>query len=128
MVSTTFFSACTTDPGRPQDTKKEEEEQNLIGVAGSGIHLIPPAGREANCNGIVEPTASSSTGGHDIAIAIANESQVDLVAANAARSFDNYCFKCQKDRPIRSHHCSMCNRCVLRYDHHCRMHLLFGFI
>ena len=27
--------------------------------------------------------------------------------------------KCEMMRPPRTHHCSMCNRCVMRMDHHC---------
>ena len=29
-----------------------------------------------------------------------------------------FCKHCQRHRPLRSHHCSDCNRCVLRQDHH----------
>ncbi|KAF8972266.1 DHHC palmitoyltransferase-domain-containing protein [Flammula alnicola] len=29
------------------------------------------------------------------------------------------CFKCAKMRPERTHHCRICNKCVLKYDHHC---------
>ena len=29
------------------------------------------------------------------------------------------CRKCKDLRPIRSHHCSKCNRCFMRLDHHC---------
>ncbi|CAE7262885.1 unnamed protein product [Symbiodinium pilosum] len=31
----------------------------------------------------------------------------------------NWCQKCAHWKPPRSHHCSMCKRCVLRMDHHC---------
>ncbi|TFK27940.1 zf-DHHC-domain-containing protein [Coprinopsis marcescibilis] len=29
------------------------------------------------------------------------------------------CGRCDKSRPERAHHCKVCNRCVLKYDHHC---------
>jgi len=29
------------------------------------------------------------------------------------------CRKCLQPRPERTHHCRICNRCVLKYDHHC---------
>lgn len=29
------------------------------------------------------------------------------------------CMKCHKPKPERAHHCRVCNRCVLRMDHHC---------
>ncbi|KAF8910477.1 DHHC palmitoyltransferase-domain-containing protein [Gymnopilus junonius] len=29
------------------------------------------------------------------------------------------CLKCKITRPERAHHCRICNKCVLKYDHHC---------
>lgn len=31
-----------------------------------------------------------------------------------------YCLMCHVFKPERCHHCSICNRCVLNMDHHCR--------
>lgn len=31
------------------------------------------------------------------------------------------CKKCLTPKPTRTHHCSICNKCVLKMDHHCRM-------
>ena len=30
-----------------------------------------------------------------------------------------WCRKCQRSKPPRTHHCSVCESCVLKFDHHC---------
>lgn len=31
------------------------------------------------------------------------------------------CKKCIAPKPPRTHHCSVCNKCILKMDHHCRI-------
>lgn len=33
--------------------------------------------------------------------------------------WQRWCRKCQNFKPERSHHCKVCNQCVLKMDHHC---------
>ena len=33
--------------------------------------------------------------------------------------FGRFCRKCQVPKPPRTHHCSVCRRCVMKMDHHC---------
>ncbi|CAI4228908.1 unnamed protein product [Auanema sp. JU1783] len=48
---------------------------------------------------------------------------VDHVGLNlVTRSFNGgirYCAKCKCIKPDRTHHCSICGVCVLKFDHHC---------
>ncbi|CBI63250.1 Palmitoyltransferase [Caenorhabditis elegans] len=49
---------------------------------------------------------------------IARERDLTLLV----RGFDHgirFCDKCCCIKPDRSHHCSMCEQCVLKFDHHC---------
>ena len=31
------------------------------------------------------------------------------------------CKYCDKYKPLRTHHCSLCRTCILKMDHHCRI-------
>lgn len=35
------------------------------------------------------------------------------------KNFAKLCRKCNFLKPPRTHHCSICNRCILKMDHHC---------
>eukprot|EP01137_Pigoraptor_chileana_P017277 Opistho-2@75124 len=34
------------------------------------------------------------------------------------------CRHCKSPRPLRAHHCKACRRCILKMDHHCRIHYI----
>lgn len=36
-----------------------------------------------------------------------------------SKLYNSYCTRCKADRPERTHHCRVCDRCVLKMDHHC---------
>jgi len=33
--------------------------------------------------------------------------------------YKKFCRRCKGFKPKRAHHCSICNRCVVKMDHHC---------
>ncbi|KFK28858.1 hypothetical protein AALP_AA7G057700 [Arabis alpina] len=53
--------------------------------------------------------------GNQQAIVEANPISVGDSSSHIVR----YCRKCNQYKPPRSHHCSVCGRCILKMDHHC---------
>ncbi|KAG2388121.1 hypothetical protein C9374_000971 [Naegleria lovaniensis] len=35
------------------------------------------------------------------------------------KTWSKWCGRCQQPKPVRAHHCHICDTCVLRMDHHC---------
>mmetsp|Transcript_17907 Transcript_17907/g.42949 ORF Transcript_17907/g.42949 Transcript_17907/m.42949 type:complete len:304 (-) Transcript_17907:291-1202(-) len=47
------------------------------------------------------------------------ESCLEVMQVKKKGGGARFCQKCQLPKPPRCHHCRVCNRCVLRMDHHC---------
>ncbi|GAB4844649.1 hypothetical protein Ancab_038051 [Ancistrocladus abbreviatus] len=53
---------------------------------------------------------------------VASESSTPALSSSDGRDRGQavrYCVHCQNSKPPRCHHCSVCQRCVLKMDHHC---------
>ncbi|KAI4338817.1 hypothetical protein MLD38_023830 [Melastoma candidum] len=48
-----------------------------------------------------------------------NPSELSRLQSDPSNQRIRVCRKCNQFKPPRSHHCSICRRCVLKMDHHC---------
>ncbi|CEP18149.1 hypothetical protein [Parasitella parasitica] len=76
--------------------------------------VTPPGDMEA----YRRPTASSSSmlDNHEPEPSM----RTMLLEMEEHSTFPQSCKKCQLPKPERAHHCSVCNTCILRFDHHCK--------
>lgn len=88
--------------------------QTVISPIGkpSQLFFIPPQIREHMA------AASSEIEFRSILEEFAKE-QCIPVANRAIEGGVRFCIKCSCLKPDRSHHCSVCGHCVLKFDHHC---------
>ena len=42
----------------------------------------------------------------------------------APQTLTRWCKACQRHKPPRTHHCSICKSCILKMDHHCKIYCL----
>lgn len=92
LAVVSYTTAVFTDPGSPLDPPRASHRSGRGGAAYSSLPTHEP--RDHAELGFVSLTAKSS-------------------------GKPRYCKKCAVTKPDRAHHCSTCNRCVLKMDHHC---------
>ncbi|KAI9174053.1 hypothetical protein LWI28_011203 [Acer negundo] len=91
MLLWSYFSVVITDPG------------------GVPPNWTPTLDEERGDN----PLVGSEDGGINL---ISNQSAMQSKRTNHGIRF---CQKCNRFKPPRCHHCSVCGRCILKMDHHC---------
>jgi len=52
-------------------------------------------------------------------VAVHDFDTLDQALSLVPREEGLFCLKCKDMKPLRAHHCSVCNRCTLLMDHHC---------
>lgn len=95
MLLWCYFLTVFTDPGSvPEHWRPAIDEEDLE------AHVAPLSGT---------PPLNGAT------------TSSDAASRNGSAQFRDvrYCRKCSHYKPPRTHHCSVCGRCVLKMDHHC---------
>ncbi|CAD5215966.1 unnamed protein product [Bursaphelenchus okinawaensis] len=60
----------------------------------------------------------SEVGRNDVLFRYISQNSISTLNVSPSEG-PRFCGQCKCIKPDRSHHCSICSRCVLRYDHHC---------
>ncbi|KAI3441704.1 S-acyltransferase [Psidium guajava] len=91
LLSWSYFMVVLTDPGSvPENWRTVRDEENFEADGSCLPH-------EASGSGSTWPSSNGSEGRPPL----------------------GFCIHCQNGKPPRCHHCSVCQRCVLKMDHHC---------
>ena len=95
LQMTSYTAAVFTPPGNPADTAAADEA--------AAYSYLPSFSSLNNNDPVTEEYMSAAAA----AVAVKQNGR------------PRFCQKCEFRKPDRCHHCSMCNSCVLKMDHHC---------
>lgn len=78
----------------------------------------PTAREEYNQNFIVSQSSGTKVDRYENSAGDSDEIVVQL-DPQADKQTENYCDKCNQEKPARAGHCTVCNICIQHRDHHC---------
>ncbi|KAF6768645.1 hypothetical protein AHF37_03404 [Paragonimus kellicotti] len=105
-VLATFFRTAFSDPGIIPRATTAEAEWTKMSIATGELQTDGPGDFAHDAN---DPTVRTYTPG--------SHTRHILVRDHLVRV--NFCHSCRFFRPPRASHCSTCDNCVDRFDHHC---------
>lgn len=110
MGNTCYLVAVFTDPGNPRESVAAGSG-NGQWLGKSGYSSLPTLRPEYSPTDHPQPSTLDGEAGS------ATTPTPSIMAKSTGAT--RFCKKCHHRKPDRAHHCSTCNRCVLKMDHHC---------
>jgi hypothetical protein len=117
MILFNYVAACFRSPGVALDAR-----YNALGVT-DNVLSEELKWKAINCQGgcfMMNPSLDIKSERRRIKEWIVKQ---EVTRESSPEVFPNnewsFCKKCNIQRPPRTHHCSKCKRCIVRYDHHC---------
>lgn len=92
-----YYLCAFTHPGTPEDVLPTDDDDSID--LEEGTHM----------NGSGRVVSRAKTRGSTSVRRTSGEEQ----------SRGKFCKKCAQRKPYRTHHCHVCNKCILNMDHHC---------
>ncbi|KAF8322742.1 zf-DHHC-domain-containing protein [Clavulina sp. PMI_390] len=111
MMGSSLMVLLVRDPGTVKPLEELEREQEQQQQRSDGRSREDQIGTEDEDVSLAEALLS---GGPE-----SNGAEAFSLTPVKSTGESRWCRKCWAPKPERTHHCSECNRCVLKMDHHC---------